>query len=170
MAISAIYESLRQIAVTEFGDIVVTAEIQRLPTGDPRKLRLGVVDKSFIDIFISITGRYSYHWDRTMTSNADLYRHDNAPHKACHIKHGSMYQPIPNTSTMAARITLPLATSAINRQRQFVSSARLYVKNYQTKQEASRTDYKIYSSGLNQRVVPSPSAAQPSICPSSERI
>ena len=83
MAISAIYESLRQIAVTEFGDIVVTAEIQRLPTGDPRKLRLGVVDKSFIDIFISVTGRYSYHWDRIMTSNADLYRHDNAPHKAC---------------------------------------------------------------------------------------
>lgn len=81
MAISAIYESLRQIAVTEFGDIVVTTETQRLPTGDPRKLRLGVVDNSFIDIFISVTGRYSYHWDRTMTSSADLYRHDNAPHK-----------------------------------------------------------------------------------------
>jgi hypothetical protein len=28
----------------------------------------------------------------------------------------------------------------------------------------------LYSSGLNHRVVPSPSAAQPSICPSSERI
>lgn len=82
MAISATYEALRLIALTEFGDIVVTAEIQYLPTGDPRKVRLQLVDHSFVDIFISATGRYSYHWDRTMTTTTDIYRHDNAPHKA----------------------------------------------------------------------------------------
>lgn len=59
----------------------MSARFQNLPTGDPRKLRLQLVDNSLIDIFISVTGRYSYHWDRTMTANADLYRHDNAPHK-----------------------------------------------------------------------------------------
>ncbi|MEZ4731913.1 MAG: DUF6516 family protein [Caldilineaceae bacterium] len=82
MAISATYEALYHIALTEFGDIVVKAEIQRLPTGDPRKVRLHLIDSSFIDIFVSVTGRYAYHWDRTMTDRADLYRHDNAPHKA----------------------------------------------------------------------------------------
>lgn len=82
MAISATYEALHHIALTEFGDIVVKAEIQHLPTGDPRKVRLHLVDSSFIDIFVSVTGRYSYHWDRTTTVHVDLYRHDNAPHKA----------------------------------------------------------------------------------------
>lgn len=45
MAISATYEALSHIALTEFGDIVVKAEIQRLPTGDPRKVRLHLIDK-----------------------------------------------------------------------------------------------------------------------------
>ncbi len=65
MPISATYEALRRIAQEEFGELVVVAEIQRLSTGDPRKLRLTLVDNSFIDIFISLKGRYSYHWDRT---------------------------------------------------------------------------------------------------------
>jgi hypothetical protein len=80
MSISAIYESLRQIAEEEFGDIVVHTELELLPTGDPRKLRLHVVDGSFVDAFISVTGRYSYHWQRTETAGGALYRHDNAPH------------------------------------------------------------------------------------------
>lgn len=36
MAISATYDALSRIALTEFGDIVVKAEIQYLSTGDPR--------------------------------------------------------------------------------------------------------------------------------------
>lgn len=82
MPISATYEVLQHIAQEEFGEVVVVAEIQRLSTGDPRKLRLTLVDNSFIDIFISVKGRYSYHWDRTNTVSAIIYRHDNAPHKA----------------------------------------------------------------------------------------
>jgi hypothetical protein len=82
MPISATYEDLRRIALEEFGEIVAHAEVQRLPTGVPRKLRLFLVDGSFIDIFISVTGRYSYHWDRTGVAGSTIYRHDNAPHKA----------------------------------------------------------------------------------------
>jgi hypothetical protein len=80
MPISAIYEHLRQIANEEFRDIVVSTEIEVLPTGDPRKLRLHVVDGSLVDVFVSLTGRYSYHWQRTETAGSTLYRHDNAPH------------------------------------------------------------------------------------------
>lgn len=72
MAIFATYETLRRIVLTEFGDVVVTTDIQQLPTGDARKLRLQMVNNSFMDIFISVTGRYSYHWDRTMTATVDL--------------------------------------------------------------------------------------------------
>ncbi len=80
MPISPTYRALRQIALNEFADIVVDARIIALPTGDPLKLRLDIVDGSLLDVFLSVSGRYSYHWDRRMTPAGDLYRHDNAPH------------------------------------------------------------------------------------------
>ncbi|MBE2236216.1 MAG: hypothetical protein IAE81_00395 [Caldilineaceae bacterium] len=82
MSISSLYNHLRQIAVDEFADIVVEAEIEALSTGDPRKLRLSIVDGSFVDIFVSLTNRYSYHWQRTSEHSNALYRHDNAPHSS----------------------------------------------------------------------------------------
>ncbi len=80
MPILTIYRALRTIALNEFGDLVVSAQIVSLPTGDPLKLRLDIVDGSLLDVFISVSGRYSYHWERRLTSIGDLYRHDNAPH------------------------------------------------------------------------------------------
>jgi hypothetical protein len=82
MSISATYETMRQIALTEFGEVVFAAEIMRLPTSDPRKLRLTLLDNSIIDIFFSISGRYAYHWDRRSAGRTEIYRHDNAPHAA----------------------------------------------------------------------------------------
>jgi hypothetical protein len=80
MPILTTYRALRTIALNEFADVVVNAQIVSLPTGDPLKLRLDIVDDSLLDVFISISGRYSYHWERRLTSRGDLYRHDNAPH------------------------------------------------------------------------------------------
>jgi hypothetical protein len=80
MPISATYEQLRKIAEVEFNDIVVNTEIEVLPTSDPRKLRIHLVDGSFADVFVSVTGRYSYHWQRTPDDGNAIYRHDNAPH------------------------------------------------------------------------------------------
>ena len=80
MPISTIYETLRAIALGEFPDLIVSARILSLPTGDPLKLRLDIVDGSLLDIFISVSGRYSYHWERRLIPSGDLYRHDNAPH------------------------------------------------------------------------------------------
>ncbi len=75
------YRTLSLIALREFADVVVNAEIMTLPTGDPLKLRLDIVDGSLLDIFLSASGRYSYHWERRLTPKGDLYRHDNAPHE-----------------------------------------------------------------------------------------
>jgi hypothetical protein len=52
-----------------------------LPTGDPLKLRLDIVDGSLLDVFLSASGRYSYHWERRLIGKGGLYRHDNAPHE-----------------------------------------------------------------------------------------
>lgn len=82
MPISAIYEELAHIARTEFGDIVIEAKIMRLSTGDPLKLRLNLIDESLIDVHISSSGRYSYHWERRLIGREEIYRHDNAPHRA----------------------------------------------------------------------------------------
>jgi len=84
MPILTIYEALRAVALSEFADIVVSARIISLPTGDPLKLRLDIADSSLVDVFISVSGRYSYHWERRLTSRGDLYRHDNAPHGRWH--------------------------------------------------------------------------------------
>jgi hypothetical protein len=80
MPILTTYRALRTITLNEFADVVVKARIVSLPTGDPLKLRLDIVDGSLLDVFISISGRYSYHWERRLTSKGDLYRHNNAPH------------------------------------------------------------------------------------------
>lgn len=80
MTISTTYEALKTIALNEFSDVVVSAQIMSLPTGDPLKLRLDIVDGSLLDVFISVSGRYSYHWERRLIGKGDLYRHDNAPH------------------------------------------------------------------------------------------
>jgi hypothetical protein len=76
----AIYRALRTIALNEFAEVVVSAQILSLSTGDPLKLRLDLVDGSLLDVFISVSGRYAYHWERRLISRDDLYRHDNAPH------------------------------------------------------------------------------------------
>lgn len=80
MTISTTYAALKTIALSEFGEVVVSAQIMSLPTGDPLKLRLDIADGSLLDVFISVSGRYSYHWERRLIGQGDLYRHDNAPH------------------------------------------------------------------------------------------
>ncbi|PKM02224.1 MAG: hypothetical protein CVV17_06025, partial [Gammaproteobacteria bacterium HGW-Gammaproteobacteria-7] len=80
MPTSEIYNALATIALDEFADVVVGTRIISLPTGDPLKLRLDIIDGSLLDVFISTSGRYSYHWERRLIGKGELYRHDNAPH------------------------------------------------------------------------------------------
>lgn len=82
MAISEIYEQQRAIARREFADIILDGQVLRLPDGTPLKLRLHLVDDSFLDVHVSPTGRYSYHWERGLIGRPDSYRFDNAPHAA----------------------------------------------------------------------------------------
>ncbi|MCX8066609.1 MAG: DUF6516 family protein [Anaerolineae bacterium] len=70
---------LRNIAQTEYGDIVERADLLLSPAGRIRKLRLYIFDGSFVDVWISGRGDYSFHWERKHIDGL-FYRHDNAPH------------------------------------------------------------------------------------------
>jgi hypothetical protein len=80
MGISETYEIQQQIALTEFADVIVRGDLLRHPSGEALKLRLHVADESFIEVNTSLTGRYSYHWERRLIGRPDIYRFDNAPH------------------------------------------------------------------------------------------
>lgn len=77
--ISRLYKSLLDIATIEFKTVIESGEIFYSQSKEPWKLRLYLCDGSFIDIYYSTKGKYSYHWDRRLTTNK-IYRHDNAPH------------------------------------------------------------------------------------------
>lgn len=80
MTIFALYRSLLTTAKRDFSDVVVDGSIPTLPTGDPLKLRILIADGSLLDIYLSASGRYSYHWERRLIGLGTIYRHDNAPH------------------------------------------------------------------------------------------
>ena len=73
------YLSLESIA-RRFKEVVIGTDIFKLPSGEPAKLRIELIDGSFADVWISVSGRYSYHWNR-IEVDGTIYRYDNAPHK-----------------------------------------------------------------------------------------
>ncbi len=75
-----IYLELESIA-NGFSEIVMDTKIIKLQSGEPLKLRISILDGSFLDVWISISGKYSYHWERRHI-DGKIYRHDNASHKA----------------------------------------------------------------------------------------
>lgn len=78
--ILGLYKELRSIALSEYGEIIEDAEIIFSYSGRPRKLRITLVDSTFIDVWYSLDGGYSFHWEQAPLRNS-IYRHDNAPHK-----------------------------------------------------------------------------------------
>lgn len=75
-----IYKGLLDIAISEYHAVVEKGVILYSQSGEPWKLRLTLYDGSFIDVYYSSTGKYSYHWERRF-QNGKIYRHDNAPHE-----------------------------------------------------------------------------------------
>lgn len=74
-----IYQSLANIALTEFSVIVTSSQMIGGTPADPNKLRLTFKDESFLDIWLSEDNDYAYHWEHRRQSGK-FYRWDNAPH------------------------------------------------------------------------------------------
>jgi hypothetical protein len=71
-----IYRQLAEIAISDFSDIVQETTIIE------GKLRLFVIDGSYIDVWISEKrkGIYAYHWERRAIDGT-IFRHNNLPDK-----------------------------------------------------------------------------------------
>lgn len=78
--ISDRYRHIKTIVETKFSDIVMAAELILGVAGRIRKLRLYLIDNTFVDIWYSSDGSYSYHGEQRTIRNT-TYRHDNAPHE-----------------------------------------------------------------------------------------
>jgi len=68
----------KRIAETEYKDIVIKTIFVHKRTIGSAKLRILLKNQSFIDIWLSETGKYSYHWEASAQKGL-IYRHDNAP-------------------------------------------------------------------------------------------
>lgn len=74
-----IYQSLANLALAEFSDLVISSQMIGGTPADPNKLRLTFKDESFLDIWLSEDNDYAYHWEHRRQSGK-IYRWDNAPH------------------------------------------------------------------------------------------
>jgi len=74
--IDRLYIHLARIAEKEFSDIIGHGEVRK------DRLRLHVIDSSFVDVWFSrsIPCKYAFHWERRHIDNT-VYRWDNAAHK-----------------------------------------------------------------------------------------
>ena len=77
--ISTLYRHLEELAVNNFGDIIEDTAIILSYTGRVRKLRINLIDQTVVDVWYSMDGEYSFHWEQRVVRNS-IYRHDNAPH------------------------------------------------------------------------------------------
>jgi len=104
-----LYHKLEIIAVDHF--VVTNSKIIYLPSGETQKLRIFLVDGTILDIWISITNRYSYHWDRRINKKG-IYRFDNAP-----TKNGQKYTLFQIISILVMRASLRKALYQKNQKK-----------------------------------------------------
>ena len=57
----------------------IVASIETVGIGTAQKTRILFKDGSYLDIWFSESGRYSFHWERQHI-DGKLFRFDNAPH------------------------------------------------------------------------------------------
>jgi len=73
------YETLEQIARSEFGDLVSDVRRGGRRAGIILKIRLLIRDGTFVDVWLAPDStRYSYHWEQRARRGL-IHRHDNAP-------------------------------------------------------------------------------------------
>ena len=79
-SLEELLQEIAEIVLREFLDIVEDTRIQFTTSGAAEKLRVFLKDESFVDVWLSPTGKYSYHWEHRHLSGL-AYRHDDAPHR-----------------------------------------------------------------------------------------
>lgn len=73
-----LYDKLKSIAESGYKDIVTSTKILGKRTIGSAKLRIFFKDQTYLDIWLSPSGKYSYHWEQR-AQRGTIWRHDNAP-------------------------------------------------------------------------------------------
>ena len=71
--------SISTIATTEYATLVLSVEVVAWSRQKARVIRIRMIDGSFLDVRVTNSGDYSYHWEHRMTDGG-IHRWDNAPH------------------------------------------------------------------------------------------
>ena len=97
--VDKLYLRLARLAEREFADVVEQVEVRE------DRLRLHIVDGSFIDVWFSrrIPCKYAFHWERRHIDGT-VYRWDNAAHRRI-----EGWKPSPTTSTREASVAYALS-------------------------------------------------------------
>lgn len=72
------YRVLEKIAKSEFSDIVKNSALIGGKSAQPNKLRVFLIDGSFLDVWLSEENDYSFHWEQRAVCGL-IHRWDNAP-------------------------------------------------------------------------------------------
>jgi len=75
-----IFQQIIEVVIADFFDISIDAQLRYTPSGAIERLRIFLVDETFLDIWLSPSGKYSYHWEQRHVRGC-IHRHDNAPHQ-----------------------------------------------------------------------------------------
>jgi hypothetical protein len=75
-----VFQQIIDVVTTEFSDITVDAQLRYTPSGATERLRIFLIGETYLDIWLSQSGKYAYHWEQRQKRGC-IHRHDNAPHK-----------------------------------------------------------------------------------------
>src|SRR3990170_2743131 len=74
-----LFSRIIELVLTEFSDIAADAQLRFTSSGAVERLRIFLKDESYVDIWLSASGKYSFHWEHRHVRGL-IHRHDNAPH------------------------------------------------------------------------------------------
>jgi hypothetical protein len=79
LSLEELFREIVELVLREFSDIVVDAQLRFTSSGSIERLRIFLKDESFVDVWLSRSGKYSYHWEHRRIRGL-IHRHNNAPH------------------------------------------------------------------------------------------
>jgi hypothetical protein len=78
-SLEELFNQIIEVVLAEFSDIAVDVQVRFILSGAVERLRIFLKDESFVDVWLSTSGKYSYHWEQRHVRGL-IHRHDNAPH------------------------------------------------------------------------------------------
>jgi len=99
LSLEELFREIVELILRDFSDIVVDVQLRFTSSGSIERLRIFLKDESFVDVWLSTSGKYSYHWEHRHISGL-IYRHNNA-----RIVDGRRLKLFRSTSMMVAKIT-----------------------------------------------------------------